>query len=262
MICCTLYPTAKFYSKVASLLVSEHSNLADTKGSGYDSWVIGLRNKFKNERRKLSNNEVVEQSRAKYGVKRNVAKDTASTTTMQRNNISRLPDNAHGTSDTSDTSQHESWLSNEYLKQKPDISQMLVHLRESFQGRSKKMKTAKVLDCTMEYPYVMDFRMFMHEFELLTQKDAVKGVEDAVYKVLHIVATKDVRCSEEIKNSILNLDRFQGYRRRKRHLQALLVARALAEMFKEKRAMGSLFAHESAENVPATPYISYTGTSL
>ncbi|XP_064462799.1 sterile alpha motif domain-containing protein 3-like isoform X2 [Ornithodoros turicata] len=262
MIRCTLYPSAKFYSKVANSLVTEYRNLADDKGSGFDSWVISLRNKFKNERRKITNNEMVKESRAKYGVKRDAEKDMDGTNMLQRNKIPRPSENAQSTFSTSDINKHEEWLLDEYLKQQPDVPQMFTRLEQSFQERSKQMRTTMVLDSVRKFPYIMDFKIFMHEFELLTQKDAVKAVEDAIYKVLHIVTNKDVRCAHDIRSSILGLDRFQGCQRRKKHLQALLATRALSDMFKETRAIGSLFVHESTANAPPTPHISYTGSSV
>ncbi|XP_064465486.1 uncharacterized protein LOC135377091 [Ornithodoros turicata] len=206
MICCTIYPTAKFYAKVAALLVSEYGTLADSSGSGYE--------------------------------------------------------NTDSILNTSNAQGNEAWLLNEYMKQKPDVPQMLVRLRDTFQDRTRKMKANRVLCSVKEFPYVMDFKMFMHEFELLTRRDAAKAVEAGILKVLSIASKKELRCPQEIRMEILELDRFQGCDRRKRHLQALLATKTLCDIFKEKKAMGSLFVHESSEKMPPTPHISYTGSSL
>lgn len=61
------YPTKSFYFKAVSLLLQKYPALADVTGTGHESWTIALRNKFKNERRKLTGDAAVEQQREKYG---------------------------------------------------------------------------------------------------------------------------------------------------------------------------------------------------
>ncbi|XP_064463633.1 sterile alpha motif domain-containing protein 3-like [Ornithodoros turicata] len=259
MIRCTLYPSAKFYAKVASSLVEKYQHLTDLKGSGYDSWIISLRNKFKNERRKISDNESVTESRSKFGTKRKIEK--ASESRLERNKTPRLPDGGPS-SQTTNAEEDEAWLRNEYRKQKPDFAEIRERQKSTFRERSKRMKSTVISVCQKEFPYVMDFKAFMLEFELLTDKDAVQGVQAAMYTVIELAGKKEMYSKQEIQAGIADLPKLTVCARRKRHMSAVLALRTLCEVFKEKEAMDSIFVHQSRESRPGTPHISYSGTSL
>ncbi|XP_049519835.1 uncharacterized protein LOC119447664 [Dermacentor silvarum] len=68
----TLFPTRHFYSKVTSLLLEKYPQLRDVVGSGSHSWKVALRNKFKNQRRKLQDDRVL-HNRSKFGAQRKAA---------------------------------------------------------------------------------------------------------------------------------------------------------------------------------------------
>ncbi|XP_029642638.1 uncharacterized protein LOC115217157 isoform X1 [Octopus sinensis] len=63
MINYTVYPTSSQYKEVAMAIITEYSHLRDTVpgGKGYESWSATLSDKFRNERRIMTNIEVVEK---------------------------------------------------------------------------------------------------------------------------------------------------------------------------------------------------------
>ncbi|XP_064474060.1 uncharacterized protein LOC135388429 isoform X4 [Ornithodoros turicata] len=67
MIKCSITPSRRFYSKVVTMLLARYPFLADAIGAGHESWLTSLTMKFKNERRKMPNDERVEANRLKYG---------------------------------------------------------------------------------------------------------------------------------------------------------------------------------------------------
>ncbi|XP_064470386.1 uncharacterized protein LOC135385140 [Ornithodoros turicata] len=186
---------------------------------------------------------MVAESRSKFGTKGKPSQriDTA---VMRRNETPRLPDNPLNPSGTGTAQEDLSWLLNEYKKQRPDMQQMRERLRATFQVRSQKMKSSTVAASLKEFPYLIDFRFFMQEFQLLTQKDASKGVEAANEDVLNMVTRKQVRCSQEAKDGVAAWRTINNCERRKNHLRCIQALRVLSEIFKEKKAVDTLFLHE------------------
>ncbi|GAB1601279.1 uncharacterized protein LOC115217157 isoform X2 [Argonauta hians] len=63
MINYTVYPTSSQYKEVSMAIITEYSHLRDSVpgGKGYESWSATLSDKFRNERRIMTNIEVVEK---------------------------------------------------------------------------------------------------------------------------------------------------------------------------------------------------------
>nr|XP_050052469.1 sterile alpha motif domain-containing protein 3-like [Dermacentor andersoni] len=114
----TLFRTRQFYNKVTSMHLDKYPQLRDVAGSGSDSWKVALRNKFKNQRRKLQDDCAV-QNRKKFGAQR---RTEAAAKELQR---SKKPKMAIGLpnltgEDENSMAKREEWLILESKKYLPN----------------------------------------------------------------------------------------------------------------------------------------------
>ncbi|KAM7306475.1 sterile alpha motif domain-containing protein 3-like [Ixodes scapularis] len=155
----TLYPSRAFYQNVGRALVSQYPQLADTCGSGHDSWVMFIRQKFKNERRKLSTDRVM-SSREKYGSTAKKPRTSSGTTTeeLQRGSIGQTlaQSSTPCGEDASSLAQHEAWLCQEWKKPNPDNQQMRCRLELTHQARVEQLSRLSVAVAVTKYPYLRD----------------------------------------------------------------------------------------------------------
>ncbi|KAM7309899.1 uncharacterized protein ISCGN_006882 [Ixodes scapularis] len=155
----TLYPSKQFYRKVGTALVQRHHELADTCGSGHDSWVMLIRQKFKNERRKLETDRVC-ANRLKFGSsgkQPRAAVDTASME-LQRGKVGAAlsQDLAPSGEDEYSLAQHEAWLVTEWTKPNPDRQQMCCRLELTHSARVKDLCKLSIAEAIDKYPYLRD----------------------------------------------------------------------------------------------------------
>ncbi|XP_049518074.1 uncharacterized protein LOC119443213 [Dermacentor silvarum] len=155
----TMYPSHKFHQGTASTLVRRYPELADPCGSGHASWVVMLRHKFKNERRKLATDRVI-INRQKFGTaaKRPRTSNGAAAEVLQRGKVG--PVLAQGLvssgEDSCSLAQHEAWLVSESKKANPDRPQMLCRLQLTHTARAKDLCQMSPVEAMEKYPYLAD----------------------------------------------------------------------------------------------------------
>nr|XP_050030395.1 sterile alpha motif domain-containing protein 3-like [Dermacentor andersoni] len=152
----TLFPTRQFYNKVTSLLLDKYPQLRDVVGSGSDSWKVALRNKFKNQRRKLQDDRAL-QNREKFGAQR---RTEAAAKELQRSKKPKMAiglPNLTGEDETSIT-KHEEWLILESKKSLPNEKAMQERMALTANQRLRDLAKSTVLDVKMKYPCLMEFQ--------------------------------------------------------------------------------------------------------
>nr|XP_037271888.1 uncharacterized protein LOC119163923 [Rhipicephalus microplus] len=140
----TIYPSRRFYHDVGLKLVGLYLQLEDTCGSGHDSWVLHLRNKFKNERRKLQVDRVM-NAREKYGAgsKRRAVEGIV----PAENKVNGILMQSLKTTGEDETSlaQHEAWLTLEWTKPE-NAEQVRCRLGVTHLQRMKSLCQMKAVD--------------------------------------------------------------------------------------------------------------------
>ncbi|KAL3246655.1 hypothetical protein MRX96_057524 [Rhipicephalus microplus] len=108
------FATARIVDSLFQEMIKAHNSdstlqLEDTCGSGHDSWVLHLRNKFKNERRKLQVDRVM-NAREKYGA--GSKRRTVEGIVPAENKVNGILMQSLKTTGEDETSlaQHEAWL--------------------------------------------------------------------------------------------------------------------------------------------------------
>lgn len=143
-----------------------------------------IRQKFKNERRKLSTDRVM-SSREKYGSTAKKPRTSSGTTTeeLQRGSIGQTLVSALDYScvivfslvslnttlfstqaqsstpcgeDASSLAQHEAWLCQEWKKPNPDNQQMRCRVELTHQARVEQLSRLSVAVAVTKYPYLRD----------------------------------------------------------------------------------------------------------
>ncbi|XP_040074959.2 uncharacterized protein LOC115332616 [Ixodes scapularis] len=260
----TLYPSKQFYRKVGTALVQRHHELADTCGSGHDSWVMLIRQKFKNERRKLETDRVC-ANRLKFGSsgkQPRAAVDTASME-LQRGKVGAAlsQDLAPSGEDEYSLAQHEAWLVTEWTKSNPDRQQMCCRLELTHSARVKDLCKLSIAEAIDKYPYLRDIEWFLEDFKQLLKKDGNEAVEAAFSKVVELALSGDLGATKKDLKPLLEADQPGTGARRKKHVQAVRVLELLARVLKQPRATHMMFLPSEAE-MPLTPCIVFSGPSF
>nr|XP_037273391.1 uncharacterized protein LOC119165313 [Rhipicephalus microplus] len=181
----TIYPSRRFYHDVGLKLVGLYPQLGDTCGSGHDSWVLHLRNKFKNERRKLQVDRVM-NAREKYGggSKRRALEGVV----PAENRVNGILMQSLKTTGEDETSlaQHEAWLLSEWTKPE-NAEQVRCRLGLTHLQRMKSLCQMKAVDALEKYPYLLDIEWFLHDFNLLVKKDGLKAIDEAFERMLCLI---------------------------------------------------------------------------
>ncbi|XP_075742242.1 uncharacterized protein LOC119163923 isoform X2 [Rhipicephalus microplus] len=179
------YPSRRFYHDVGLKLVGLYPQLGDTCGSGHDSWVLHLRNKFKNERRKLQVDRVM-NAREKYGggSKRRALEGVV----PAENRVNGILMQSLKTTGEDETSlaQHEAWLLSEWTKPE-NAEQVRCRLGLTHLQRMKSLCQMKAVDALEKYPYLLDIEWFLHDFNLLVKKDGLKAIDEAFERMLCLI---------------------------------------------------------------------------
>ncbi|KAG0436715.1 hypothetical protein HPB47_017796 [Ixodes persulcatus] len=259
------YPSRKFYIKAINLLVAKYPSLADVTGTGYESWTIAIRNKFKNERRKVNGNTVVDQCRAKYGVesrKRTVDRDVAVTEVLERKKTNKrlvIFTSPPEGEDSSSMAAHEEWLCNEGRKVAPDEALIDHRMDITASKRLRKLASMGIEPIREAYPYLMDARRFIQDFSRQAKIEPVESMSQCIAKVLDLAIQKKLKCSMEILQSISVSSTEDERNRRTRHNQAVAALQVLCCNVKEPGAVNQIFVNEDEGTIPVTPCITYVG---
>ncbi|XP_070382698.1 uncharacterized protein [Dermacentor albipictus] len=264
MIAHTVYPSHKFYQGAASMLVCRYPELADPCGSGHASWVVMLRQKFKNERRKLATDRVV-INRQKYGTaaKRPRTSNGAAPEVLQRGKVGpvlsqRLVPSGE---DSCSLAHHEAWLVAECKKANPDRPQMLSRLQLTHSARVKELCRMSPVVAMEKYPYLADIEWFLEDFNILIKKDGAKSVESGFEKTQCLALRGVLGAKKKDITRVIEAHTSSGSARRRKHIRAVRILQLLSKILNEPKAVDTMFVHMD-EDKPCTPCVVYCGNTL
>ncbi|KAM7302557.1 sterile alpha motif domain-containing protein 3-like isoform X1 [Ixodes scapularis] len=256
------FPSQHFYSKVTQLLTDKYPQLQDVIGTGSDSWRVALRYKFKNERRRLSDDVRVAENRAKFGSKR--PNDGGAATQLKRQKKIKLNITASALAGEDEASliAHEEWLIREGRKAAPD--EKGIHERMTLTARKRLSDMAQMgIDAVRtRYPYLMDSQRFAKDFERLTKMNLADKVAKGIDKIVLLATKKAIDCQEHVLLTLQAAPHMDLGRLRTRHILTVATLRILALNVKESTSLPLMFVQEDDENIPPTPCVLYSGQDL
>ncbi|XP_075534346.1 uncharacterized protein LOC142568168 [Dermacentor variabilis] len=185
----TGYP-GKLYEEAARELITKFPCLADSTGTGYDSWRVQLRFKAKYQRRKLKTQD---EAAGSLPVKR-----TRHTNEVAQKRISR-PSLAHDMGDAEDDMSllmHVESMQKQARKASPDTIYLLDAMMRTFAERRKWIseETPSVKNIVEKYPALAVGSVVLQEFKAITNVtlvDALRGVLDPIaHKILQSAQKK------------------------------------------------------------------------
>ncbi|XP_064474105.1 sterile alpha motif domain-containing protein 3-like isoform X2 [Ornithodoros turicata] len=258
----TLYPSRVFYYKVISLFLERYPHLADSIGSGFSSWLVALRNKFKNERRKVQNHEQVQQNRAKFASKRS-GTDAEQPSELRRTQRESDVHTASQHEDETSIERHEQWLRSEGKKTDPDEFQIKVRMAATHRSRAADLATLPVTVTVVKYPYIMASGRFFNEFESATSKEALQPVQRGVEEVIRLTVSGIIRTGSPLQEKAKHIPHLEDVgATRKKHMLAVAALNILGCSLRETSALSHLFVHENVDPMPMIPCVRFTGDSL
>ncbi|XP_077484490.1 uncharacterized protein LOC144094405 [Amblyomma americanum] len=236
----TVVPTRDFYARVTHLLLQKYPQLTDVVGTGSDSWKVSLRYKFKNQRRRLSEDPLVAENKRKFGSQRKQAQGFTSTE-LKRHTRPKL-DIKHtailGEDDTT-LAAHEEWLLAEAKKGDPDESGIRERMTLTTKSRLQSIRTMKIEDVKKLYPYMMQPERFIEDFKRLIRSDVTDCISRGIDATVALVRQEAVACN----------------------LLSLAALKIIALNVKEPKAF-HMFVQEGGQDMPITPCVLYSGESI
>ncbi|KAJ8397466.1 hypothetical protein AAFF_G00437420 [Aldrovandia affinis] len=147
----TLYPSNAEYVQVAKALVLKYPFLKDTEGSGYHTWHMSLKRKFKFERAPLVNEAEVKKIKEKFGqVKKPKTQEATSCKRTARYSGIYLQGE-----DVAFIEQHIRVLQEQYKKTRPDTAVVHDRMAKTFSWRRKEIaEGGTVEDILKKYPFL------------------------------------------------------------------------------------------------------------
>ncbi|KAM7287656.1 sterile alpha motif domain-containing protein 3-like [Ixodes scapularis] len=262
------YPKKKFYFKAVNLLLLKYPALTDVTGTGYESWIVALRNKFKNERRKITGNVAVDENRSKFGGatrKRTANGGCAASETLSRGKVKRcltmctLPGVGE---DATSLEAHEVWLCNEGKKVAPNEEQIDVRMDATASRRLRNLATMDVPSVKETYPYLMDARRFIKDFERQMKMEPMQAMAQGIASVISLATRKILSSKQDLLQDVENILAQDTECKRAKHNLALAALKILSSNVKEAAAFKLVFVKEDEETIPATPCVVYKGESV
>ncbi|XP_068738857.1 uncharacterized protein [Montipora capricornis] len=165
----TLYPTKHQLTEIAQLVVKEYLFLKDTSvGTGYDSWLAQLYEKFRNERKSIRDDpEVVLHSKRK----RQNSDLHPVPLKLRRGGINWEPPFPEGEDEVS-MERHKEALKTEMRRRAPNWDKVGKSMALTFPDRRRQMNQKVALaDLREEYPALFDFKQIIAEFERILGMD-------------------------------------------------------------------------------------------
>ncbi|XP_049274309.1 uncharacterized protein LOC119403503 [Rhipicephalus sanguineus] len=255
------YPSRKFYQKAGSVLIQTYPQLRDPCGSGHDSWVVMIRQKFKNERRKLSSSRVTE-SRQKFGAAAKRPATSAEKNLTKKGKVGQklAQDLPPCCEDLASIAAHEAWLLAEMGKPLPDIEQIRCRLELSHSSRIKQLSQIPFAAALERYPYLMDIEWFLHDFNSLIKKDGEKAIEHGFSQVMGLAVGGALGARKKDVGPLLEVFDPAMSPRRKKHIQTVRTLCLLARLLNQPTSVEALFV-PMEQDKPQTPCIIYSGSS-
>ncbi|XP_068712961.1 uncharacterized protein [Montipora foliosa] len=165
----TLHPTKHQLTEIAQLVVKEYLFLKDTSvGTGYDSWLAQLYEKFRNERKSIRDDpEVVLHSKRK----RQNSDLHPVPLKLRRGGINWEPPFPEGEDEVS-MERHKEALKTEMRRRAPNWDKVGKGMALTFPDRRRQMNQKVALaDLREEYPALFDFKQIIAEFERILGMD-------------------------------------------------------------------------------------------
>ncbi|XP_070390903.1 sterile alpha motif domain-containing protein 3-like [Dermacentor albipictus] len=187
----TMYP-GKLYAEAAQALIAKFPNLADSTGTGYDSWREALRFKAKYERRKLRLQEDTDDGPPP---KRSVVvnNDSLATKRITRPfSVAAMEDGE----DNETIDAHVVAMAKEVTKARPDFAYISDCMARTFASRRKWIgENPSVGDIVKMYPALSMSTMAQLEFHQMTTVAVTEKLEEVLAKAAQkiIMASKKKR---------------------------------------------------------------------
>ncbi|XP_064474058.1 uncharacterized protein LOC135388429 isoform X2 [Ornithodoros turicata] len=271
MIKCSITPSRRFYSKVVTMLLARYPFLADAIGAGHESWLTSLTMKFKNERRKMPNDERVEANRLKYGkqTKRKPEGDSfdASEEVLKRRKL-HSDITAHASTshvegeDDASARDHQEWLIKEHKKDAPNEELIGIRMQLTMKQRTAALVTLPVPTVKQTYPYLMDAARFFKECERRYGQHPYQQMVAALQRLRELAVRNRINCKEELRELIFADEARTGIcERRRKHLLAIHALRILGGCVREPDAIDAML-FEEGKPLPKTPCVTFTGATI
>ncbi|XP_077511926.1 uncharacterized protein LOC144122256 [Amblyomma americanum] len=191
----TMYP-GKLYNEAAQALVSRYPNLADSSGTGYDSWREALRFKAKYERRKI---RIEQNDGADSPPSKKTMKDGKVATVggnalqrVSRPSVATAPDGE----DEDSIAGHIEGMKSAVQKARPDMAYIIDCMRRTFPTRRKWIgsEDPSVEVAIEKFPALAMSSIAQLEFELITSVPVLERLEEALQrtkeKIVHAARKK------------------------------------------------------------------------
>ncbi|XP_075542856.1 uncharacterized protein LOC142576565 [Dermacentor variabilis] len=252
----TMYP-GKLYEEAARELITKFPCLADSTGTGYDSWRVQLRFKAKYQRRKLKTQD---EAAGSLPVKR-----TRHTEEVAQKRISR-PSLAHDMGDAEDDMSllmHVESMQKEARKASPDTIYLLDALMRTFAERRKWIseETPSVQNIVEKYPALAVGSVVLQEFKAVTNVtlvDALRGVLDPIaHKILQSAQKK-----RHLEDFLIGLEKMKDGVPQPEQNDLMLTAAIFVLPSLVKERVEAFVCSREPEAVHVVPTVTYTGNIL
>ncbi|XP_064482439.1 uncharacterized protein LOC135395129 [Ornithodoros turicata] len=245
----TIYPSKKFYFKVVNFLLLQYPSLADATGTGYDSWIVALRNKFKNERRKILSDRRVNEAREQFAQSRKRASNEKDTSVeeLQRKTLKRTPHTdacAPSGEDEASITAHEQWLIREAKNPDPDETQIKERMDATYSLRAATLAVCSIATVKEKYPYLLDCARFCQEYKRMCGKNPLQETTCGIQKVIDLAKARTVKCSSGVLQRIQEVPYLVAGDTREKHVLAACALEVIARNVREPMACETLFVKE------------------
>nr|XP_050022497.2 uncharacterized protein LOC126516418 [Dermacentor andersoni] len=139
---------------------------------------------------------------------------------------------------------HETWLLAESGKPLPNEKEMESRMALTAQRRIASIARMSVIDMKQKFPYLMDSRRFIKDFETLVKEEVRPKMSTGIDKIVELAMKKHVKCREDELRLLLEASEMDAGKLRTRHIQTVAVLQILAQNVRECAAVRILFVQE------------------
>ncbi|XP_064467667.1 sterile alpha motif domain-containing protein 3-like isoform X1 [Ornithodoros turicata] len=268
MIKCSITPNRGFYMKVVCELLKRYPSLADVVGPGHDSWLASLRTKFKNERRRLPDDQRIIENRVKYGGQKRKRSDGNVEEELKRRKL-HGPVTAEVTvcsvaieGEDGNFQDLEDWLIKENESDSPNEELIDWKMTLTLKQRTAAIVSVPVLQTKLTYPYLMDATRFFKEFERRYDRHPLQCTSAALQQIRTLVLRQKIKCKEELREQLLaDEDRTGVCERRRKHLLAVHTLEIISACVKQRKSPAHLFVKDG-KPLEVWPSVVFTGNNV
>ncbi|XP_064467668.1 sterile alpha motif domain-containing protein 3-like isoform X2 [Ornithodoros turicata] len=261
-------PNRGFYMKVVCELLKRYPSLADVVGPGHDSWLASLRTKFKNERRRLPDDQRIIENRVKYGGQKRKRSDGNVEEELKRRKL-HGPVTAEVTvcsvaieGEDGNFQDLEDWLIKENESDSPNEELIDWKMTLTLKQRTAAIVSVPVLQTKLTYPYLMDATRFFKEFERRYDRHPLQCTSAALQQIRTLVLRQKIKCKEELREQLLaDEDRTGVCERRRKHLLAVHTLEIISACVKQRKSPAHLFVKDG-KPLEVWPSVVFTGNNV